>query len=109
MVWLLPEPDSPTIATVSPRAMVMLTPRTASTIPSGVLKRTWRSLNSSSGSPATSVVPRIEGVAEAVAEEVEREQRRDEEDRREDEQPRRRLDVGGALGDQRAEAGQRLL
>ena len=34
MVWLLPEPNSPTMATVSPRRTLMSTPLTARTSPS---------------------------------------------------------------------------
>src|SRR3954471_3492363 len=112
MVWLLPEPDSPTTATVSQRRTVRFTARTASTTPSGVLKRTcrpetWSSV--SSPMPPTSMVPRVERVAQSVAEEVEREQRDDEEDRGEDQHPRRCLDRCRALRDEGAEAGQRLL
>ena len=42
-IWLLPEPDSPTTPTTSPLAMSKVAPLTAWTMPSGVLKRTWRS------------------------------------------------------------------
>src|SRR5215204_736890 len=41
-VWLLPEPDSPTIATVSPGATSRSRPFTACSTPSPVRKRTWR-------------------------------------------------------------------
>src|SRR5262245_7775899 len=109
MVWLLPDPDSPTMATVSRGLTARFTPRTASTIPSGVLKRMWRPVTLRRVDSSTSVVPRVERVAQPVTEEIEGEQRRDKEDRREDEHPWRRLDRGGALRDKRAEAGQRLL
>src|SRR3546814_4933996 len=51
---------------------------------------------------------RIERVAQAVADEVEGEQRRRQEDRREDQHPGRELHHLGALGDQHAPRGQRL-
>src|SRR4051794_35524502 len=44
---LLPDPDSPTIASVRPRSTPNETPRTASTTPSGVGKDTTRSRTSS--------------------------------------------------------------
>jgi len=56
-----------------------------------------------------SPLPRIEGVAQAVADEVEAEQGDREEGRGEDQQPRRPLHLAGALGDQHAPGGQRLL
>src|SRR4051812_23226055 len=43
----LPEPDSPTIATISPRSISNETPSTARTVPSSVAKETCRSLTSS--------------------------------------------------------------
>ena len=42
LVTVFPEPDSPTIATVSPEFTVSDTPSTALTIPSSVGKETWR-------------------------------------------------------------------
>ena len=47
---LLPDPDSPTTPSVSPRAMENVTPSTALTSPSSVGNWTFRSLTSSSGS-----------------------------------------------------------
>src|SRR5829696_4586910 len=41
-VWLLPDPDSPTIATVSPGPTSRSRPFTACSTPSPVRKRTWR-------------------------------------------------------------------
>src|SRR3954470_16769926 len=49
-VTLLPEPDSPTIPSTSPRSSVKLTPSTACTVPSSVANRTFRSLTSRSRS-----------------------------------------------------------
>src|ERR1700690_3439736 len=96
IAWLLPEPDSPTMATVSPGPTLRSIPRTACTSPSGVSKRTCSPRMSRIGASAiglrASPVARIEGIAQPVAEEIEREQRRHEENRREDQQPRSRLD-----------------
>src|SRR5690606_27574394 len=46
MLWLLPEPDSPTMPSVSPRSRSNDRRLTAWTSPSGVAKRTSRSLTS---------------------------------------------------------------
>src|SRR6266568_913436 len=51
MVTLLPDPDSPTMPSVSPSDRVSDTPSTALTRPSSVRKETLRSRTSSSGSP----------------------------------------------------------
>ncbi len=48
---LLPEPDSPTMPSVSPRSSVKLTPLTAFTTPACVKKKVERSLTSSRRSP----------------------------------------------------------
>jgi hypothetical protein len=56
-----------------------------------------------------SPILRVERVAQAVADEVEAEQRDREEDRGENQQPRRAFHLGGALGDEDAPAGERLL
>ena len=50
MVTLLPEPDSPTMPSVSPSARVRDTPSTAWTVPSSVRNETLRLRTSSSGS-----------------------------------------------------------
>ncbi len=47
---LLPDPDSPTMPSVSPGWTLYDTPSTAFTMPSSVLKWTFMSLTSSSGS-----------------------------------------------------------
>src|SRR5205085_5101010 len=74
---LLPEPDSPTTPSVSPRATEKETPSTAFTRPSSVGKLTCRSLTSRScsgtGSPALrlrALLLRVERVAQPVTEEV---------------------------------------
>ena len=53
IVTLLPEPDSPTMPSVSPSDTENETPSTARTSPSSVLKLTLRSFTSSSGSLMT--------------------------------------------------------
>ena len=49
-IWLLPDPDSPTIPSTSPALSVKLTLSTASTEPDAVAKRVVRLLTVSSGS-----------------------------------------------------------
>src|SRR6266536_1323462 len=68
----LPHPDSPTIPSVVPRSTLKVTPSTACTSPSRVLKYVRRSLTSSSAIQELLEVlssPRIERVAEAVGDE----------------------------------------
>src|SRR6266550_2953844 len=67
---LLPEPDSPTIPSVSPGKSSYETPSTAWTIPSSVLNSTTRSLIARSGSGTHPPLLGIERVPEAVADEV---------------------------------------
>src|SRR5437763_2728960 len=57
MVTLLPEPDSPTMPSVSPSDRMSDTPSTALTRPSSVRKETLRSRTSSSGSAVMAAVP----------------------------------------------------
>src|SRR5262245_43177259 len=52
-----PEPDSPTMATTSPRLTVKLTPSTARTMPRVVMNWVWRSSTSSSGAVVSGRVP----------------------------------------------------
>src|ERR1700755_494808 len=66
---LLPEPDSPTMPSVSPACRSKLTPSTARTGPESVRNQVRRSRTCSNGSAAVGM--RIEPVAEAVAHEVE--------------------------------------
>src|SRR3954452_2976430 len=72
----LPQPDSPTIASVSPSSTWKDTPLTARLMPLGVRKWVWRFSTSSSAiviSPLTSEAlghARIERIAKAVAEQV---------------------------------------
>ena len=75
---------------VSPARPSKSMPRTACTSPSGVLKRTCRSRMSRIGVVAVAIAQRslrIEGVAQAVAEEVQRRTASRRKDRREDQQP----------------------
>src|SRR5262249_29820767 len=70
-VTLLPEPDSPTIPTISRGASVNETPSTARTMPSSVRNETRSSRTSSSGSAAsgnadTRVEPGVEDVDDRV-------------------------------------------
>src|SRR5215217_7112718 len=109
MVWLLPEPLSPTIASVSPDLTSRSMPLTASTAPSGVSKVTFRSRTARMVSADMSAVLRVERIAQAVAGKVQGKQRRNKKDRREDQEPGRRLDVVGTFGNQRAPACQRCL
>src|SRR2546428_11739558 len=116
-VTLLPQPDSPPMPSVSPGKRSKLTPSTACTTPSSVKNCVLRSLTCSTGAvigvPAksqilwgeSSFLPRIERVAEAVAQEVEGHQGQRERD------GGRQHDVGGdadgveAVGGHRAPGG----
>jgi len=60
MDTLLPEPDSPTMPSVSPRSRVNETPSTALTNPSSVGKWTFRSRTSRSGSATDEPLSRQE-------------------------------------------------
>ena len=84
IVWLLPEPDSPTMATVSPALDVEIDALDrVEHRRRRVRKRTLQVADREDGrSSAISAILRVEGVAQAVADEVQAEQGRDEEDRR---------------------------
>src|SRR5262245_19064667 len=76
-VTLLPQPDSPTTAKVSPGATENDTPSTARTTPSRVKKWVFRFSISSSGAAAAMALhvagkARIERIAHPVAEEIDR-------------------------------------
>src|SRR5436190_5679604 len=86
---LLPEPDSPTIPSVSPGKRSYETPSTAWTMPSSVLNSTTRSLIERTGSGTHSPLGRVERIAEAVADEVDAEDDDDDRQAREDRQPPR--------------------
>src|SRR5690606_5407152 len=121
----LPEPDSPTIATVSPAEMSRSTPSTAWTTPSIVLKSTARSRTDSSGAAMLCSVfdmsacprPRVHGFAQRLTEQGEAERCDGDADAGEERQPRRdrqlALRVGqhppplGGLGAAAAESEER--
>src|SRR5688572_8744365 len=94
--WLLPEPDSPTIATVSPAFTSRFTPLTASTMPSRVLNLTLMFL-SVRMLPSISAVLRVKRVAQAIADEIKREECSGKEDGGNDNQPVGRRHVLGTL------------
>ena len=91
---LLPQPDSPTMPSTSPSSSANESRRRPATTPSSVSKRTVSASTSSSAHHAGR--PRVEDVAQPVAEQVERE--RAEEDREPgiDGEPRRRREVAPA-------------
>src|SRR5262247_2108125 len=102
-VTLLPQPDSPTTASVSPGATVKDTPSTARTTPSRVKKCVLSPSISSSG-----VVPamrshvarqaRIERVAQAIAHHVDRQYRQRKEESGKEDQVVGDLKQRAALG-----------
>ena len=63
IVVLLPAPLGPSSATISPARMEMSTPRTASTVPCGVLKDFTRPRSSTPSVPFDCVMRRIMGTA----------------------------------------------
>src|SRR5215510_2948719 len=79
-IWLLPDPDSPTMPSTSPRRTSKLTPSTARTQPCSSLKSTVRSRADRIGAAALragkSTLVRIEGITQPVGNEVEAEQGR---------------------------------
>src|SRR5262245_42042981 len=118
-VTLLPQPDSPTTPSVSPRAMPKLTPSTARTTPSSVWKCVRRSRISSRGSAISGgLQARVERVAHALAEQVVEHHGQEDDEAREDLDPpvlrAAALDEQAAPGRDRelhaeAEEGQRRL
>src|SRR5262245_37274370 len=92
----LPQPDSPTMPSVSPLSTEKLTPSTARTAPSRVMKYVRRSSTSSRGMPFLGLAgARVEGVAHAVRDEVRAEDDRRDQDAGDDDDVRVRA-VGGA-------------
>src|SRR5215211_2212115 len=104
-----PDPDSPTMASVSPRLRSKVAPRTACTSPAYVLKEMRRSSTLRTASPFTVATllphPRVEGVAQAVAEEPEANGDRDQHRGREYEQVRIEPHLVGPVVDQSPEGG----
>src|SRR6266545_1055602 len=70
-VTLFPQPDSPTIPSVSPRAMSNEIPLTACTVPRRVQKRTCRSATARSAVLSTRPELGIQGLAQPVSDQVE--------------------------------------
>src|SRR2546423_7019066 len=77
VLTLLPEPDSPTIPSVSPGYTSYVTPSTAWTTPSSVVKWTARSRIERTGSGTYAALGGVEGVPESVADEVDAHDDRD--------------------------------
>src|SRR3954469_1378814 len=101
-VWLLPDPDSPTMPSVRPASSENDTRCTASTgAPSRRVKRTLRSLTSSSG---MSAVLRIECGAQTVADEIHAVERHAQHHSRAEQQPRHRFELLRAVLNQHAPA-----
>src|SRR3954454_14981925 len=105
---LLPEPDSPTMPSVSPGKRSYETPSTAWTIPSSVLNSTTRSLIERTGSGTHSPLGRVERIAEAVADEVHAEDDGNDGQARKDGQPPL-LWIRSRLADEHAEGRRRRL
>src|SRR3954468_20802941 len=108
-----PEPDSPTIPSVSPRATSKLTPSTARTVLSSSEKYVRSSFTDRRGAAAirTSALPHlgIERIAQAIAEKIQREQRNRHRDSRTDQLPREQRDVLNAVRRQAAPRRERRL
>src|SRR5579859_4808212 len=79
VLTLLPEPDSPTIPSVSPGNTSYVIPSTAWTTPSSVLNSTARSRIARSGSGTDPPLLRVERVSQPVSDEVDA--KRDDDDR----------------------------
>ena len=97
-VMLLPQPDSPTIARVSPAATSKSTPSTALTMPWRVKNQAWPNVSRRLREKLASfdrTLPRIEDVAHGVAQQVGAEHREADGDAGKDHQPRRRAHVLG--------------
>src|SRR5262249_30089573 len=108
-IWLLPEPDSPTIPTTSPCFRSKLTRSTAVTQPWGSLNWTERSWTASTvfaapGGAAGSAVVRVGSIAGCGGSVVEAEQHGSQERARQDQQPGVGIDLAGAVIDEAAPA-----
>src|SRR5580704_994864 len=107
-VTLLPQPDSPTMPSVSPAATSKLTPSTARVTPSALKKcvlrlRTLRSFSLTSLSQASREA-RVEVVAQAVTHEVDGEHHEREREPRREDRPGRAGEVESRGGDHIAPA-----
>src|SRR5687767_12731422 len=108
-IWLLPEPDSPTMPSVSLALIAKLTSLTARTVPSGVEKEVLRLRTSRMAVMRSSAVLGVESIAQPVADEIETEQGDRQHDGRPEQRPGRDLHHFRALAHQRTPAGGRLL
>src|SRR5215813_1565741 len=112
-IWLLPEPDSPTMPTTSPRRRSKPTPSTAVTHPCGSLKRIARSRTARIGAAVVgtgrSALVRVEGIAQPVGNVVEAEQHGGKKPAGQQQHPHIGLDLLRAVGDERAPARRRRL
>src|SRR5215203_6033328 len=103
-VTLLPLPDSPTMASVSPRLRSKVTPRTACTSPAEVPKEMRRSSTLRTASPFTVATllphPRVECIAQTVSKEPEADGDRDQHHGRENEHVRIEPHLIGPVVDQ---------
>src|SRR5690606_20288997 len=109
VVWLLPEPDSPTMAMVSPALTSRLMPRTASTGPSCVSNVTFRSRTLRMFSLVISAILRVKAVAQAIAKEVQRKQDDGQRCGRPDQLPACAAHVLGTFGNQQPQRGEGVL
>src|SRR3954447_14336568 len=105
---LLPEPDSPTMPSVSPGNTSYEIPSTAWTMPSSVLNSTTRSRIDRIGSGTDPPLLRIERVTQPVPDEVDTQHDQHDHEAREHRQPPL-LRVRLRLGDQHAERRRRRL
>src|ERR687897_3669008 len=107
-VTLLPQPDSPTIPSVSPGAMSNEMPLTAWIVPRRVQNSTRRSRTDRRAlRPATEL--RVECLAEAVADQVEAEHRDHDREAGDDRQVDRRREVLVRVGQHRPPLGRRRI
>src|SRR6185503_8943205 len=104
-----PDPDSPTMPSVSPRSSWNETSLTARTTPCRVWNAVRRPLTSRSATPLVPGRAHVERIAQAVAHEVERKERQREERGGIEQQPRRFLHHLCALLDEKAPGGHRRL
>src|SRR6266849_2592176 len=106
-VMVLPDPDSPTMPTLSPFSISKLIPSTAVTVDDEPKNWTRRSWTRSSGASFLVPHPGVEGVAQAVAQPVERHKRDRERDRRRQHNVRREVHTVIAVGCHGAPRGRR--
>src|SRR5690606_22470688 len=109
VVWLFPEPDSPTMAMVSPAFTSRSMPRTACTGPSCVSKVTFRSRTLKMVSLVISAILRVKAVAQAITKEVQCKQDDGQRRSRPDQLPARATHVLGSFRNQQPQRGEGIL